>query len=48
MNPEPTPEQRLALSRAQLAHALREPVWLALVQRWLQAQAATRQTGSER
>lgn len=36
MSSELTPTQRLALSRAQLAQALRDPVWLLLLQRWLQ------------
>jgi hypothetical protein len=36
MNSELTPIQRLAISRAQLAQALRDPVWLLLLQRWLQ------------
>lgn len=30
-----TPLQRLAISRSQLASALRDPVWLLLLQRWL-------------
>lgn len=36
MNAELTPTQRLAISRAQLAQALRDPAWLLLLQRWLQ------------
>lgn len=39
MSSELTPTQRLAISRARLATALRDPTWLILVQRWLQAQA---------
>jgi hypothetical protein len=36
MSSELTPTQRLALSRAQLAQALRDPAWMLLLQRWLQ------------
>lgn len=36
MSSELTPTQRLALSRAQLAKALRDPAWMLLLQRWLQ------------
>lgn len=39
MSSDLTPVQRLAISRARLASALRDPVWLILMQRWLQAQA---------
>ena len=39
MSSDSTPEQRLAISRARLADALRDPVWLILVKRWLQAKA---------
>ena len=39
MSSDSTPEQRLAISRARLADALRDPLWLILVQRWLQAKA---------
>jgi hypothetical protein len=35
MSAELTPLQRLAVSRSQLAHALRDPVWLLLLQRLL-------------
>jgi hypothetical protein len=35
MNTELTPLQRLAITRSQLAHALRDPVWLMLLQRCL-------------
>jgi hypothetical protein len=35
MSAELTPLQRLAISRSQLAHALRDPVWLMLLQRLL-------------
>ncbi len=37
MTSDPTPEQRLAISRARLADALRDPVWMVLLHRWLQA-----------
>lgn len=37
---EPSPAQRLAISRARLADALRDPVWMVLLHRWLQTQAA--------
>lgn len=41
------PAERLALSRARLADALNDPLWLALLQRWLQAKArANPQAGS--
>ena len=36
MSAELTPLQRLAVSRGQLAQALRDPVWFLLLQRWLQ------------
>ena len=36
MSSELTPTQRLAMSRAQLAQALRDPAWMPLLQRWLQ------------
>jgi hypothetical protein len=36
MSSELTPAQRLAMSRAQLVQALRDPAWLLLLQRWLQ------------
>jgi hypothetical protein len=36
MSSELTPSQRLAVSRAQLAQALRDPAWMLLLQRWLQ------------
>jgi hypothetical protein len=36
MSSELTPTQRLVLSRAQLAQALRDPAWMLLLQRWLQ------------
>ena len=36
MSSELTPTQRLALTRAQLAQALRDPAWMLLLQRWLQ------------
>jgi hypothetical protein len=36
MSSELTPIQRLAMSRAQLAQALRDPAWLLILQRWLQ------------
>jgi hypothetical protein len=39
MSSNSTPAQRLAISRARLVDALRDPVWLILVQRWLQAKA---------
>ena len=39
MSSELTPAQRLAISRARLAQALREPMWLLLMERWLHAQA---------
>ena len=35
MSAELTPLQRLAISRSQLANALRDPVWLMLLQRLL-------------
>jgi hypothetical protein len=35
MSAELTPTQRLALSRARLVQALRDPAWLLLLQRWL-------------
>lgn len=35
MSAELTPIQRLAVSRAQLAKALRDPAWLILLQRWM-------------
>ena len=35
MNAGMTPIERLTLSRSQLAHALRDPVWLILLRRWL-------------
>jgi hypothetical protein len=36
MSSKLTPTQRLAMSRAQLAQALRQPAWWLLLQRWLQ------------
>jgi hypothetical protein len=39
MSHDLTPAQRLAVSRARLVEALRDPAWLILVQRWLQAKA---------
>ena len=36
MSSELTPSQRVAISRAQLAQALRDPAWMLLLQRWLQ------------
>jgi len=36
MSSELTPSQRLAVSRAQLAQALRDPAWMLLLQRRLQ------------
>ena len=39
MSTELTPEQRLAVSRARLADDLRDPAWLIVLQRWLQAKA---------
>lgn len=39
MSSDSTPAQRLAISRARLVDALRDPVWLILLQRWLQAKA---------
>jgi hypothetical protein len=36
-----TPAQRLAVSRAHLLLALRDPVWLIVLQRWLHSQAKT-------
>jgi hypothetical protein len=39
MTAQLTPAQRLALSRAQLVSALRDPVWLILLERWLHSQA---------
>jgi len=44
MSSDLNPVQRLAISRARLANALRDPVWLLLVQRWLQAQARSQAT----
>ncbi len=35
MNADMTPIERLTLSRSQLAQALRDPVWLILLRRWL-------------
>ena len=35
MSAELTPLQRLAITRSQLAHALRDPVWLMLLQRFV-------------
>ena len=35
MSAKLTPTQRLAITRAQLAQTLREPIWLLLLQRWL-------------
>jgi hypothetical protein len=35
MNTELKPLQRLAITRSQLAHALRDPFWLMLLQRCL-------------
>lgn len=34
MSDDMTPAQRLAISRARLADALRDPVWLILLRRW--------------
>lgn len=39
MSTELNPAQRLAISRARLADALRDPAWMALVQRWIQAKS---------
>ena len=39
MSSDLTPAQRLAISRARLVDALRDPLWLILMQRWLQAKA---------
>lgn len=39
MSSDLTPAQRLAISRARLVDALRDPLWLILLQRWLQAKA---------
>ncbi|MDP4622213.1 hypothetical protein [uncultured Limnohabitans sp.] len=39
MTPDLTPVQRLALSRARLAQALRDPTWLLLLQRLLEDKA---------
>lgn len=36
MSADLTPTQRLAISRAQVVKALRDPTWLLLLQRWLQ------------
>lgn len=36
MSTELTPVQRLAISRSQLAQAMRQPVWWMLLQRLLQ------------
>lgn len=36
MDSDMTPSQRLAVSRARLAQALRDPAWLLLLQRWLE------------
>lgn len=41
MSSELTPEQRLAISRARLADALRDPAWVILLERWLHAKAAS-------
>ena len=48
MSSELTPAQRLAISRARLAQALREPMWLLLMERWLHAQAQTPKPGPSR
>lgn len=39
MSSDLNPAQRLAISRARLVDALRDPLWLILLQRWLQAKA---------
>lgn len=36
MSSELTPTQRLAMTRAQLVQALRDPAWLLLLKRWLE------------
>ncbi|WP_158270522.1 hypothetical protein [Limnohabitans sp. Jir72] len=41
MNADLTPVQRLAISRARLADSVHDPIWLILLQRWLQAKAKT-------
>lgn len=38
MSADLTPAQRLAISRTRLVNALRDPLWLILMQRCLQAQ----------
>jgi len=42
MNKVQSIQQRLAVSRALLMEALRDPVWLILVQRWLQEKPISR------
>lgn len=37
-----SPVQRLAVSRTLIAHALRDPVWVILVQRLLKERATTK------
>lgn len=39
MSSDLPPAQRLAISRARLVDALHDPLWLILLQRWLQAKA---------
>jgi hypothetical protein len=48
MNEPLTPSQRLAVSRARIAEALRDPVWLILLQRWLKEKSkASKPTASD-
>ena len=47
MTSDPTPEQRLAISRARLADALRDPIWMVLLHRWLQTPSPKPTQGSQ-
>lgn len=42
-----TPTQRLVVSRARLAQALRDPAWLLLLQRWLESHASSAPASSQ-
>lgn len=42
-----TPAQRLAISRARLADALRDPFWLILVRRWQRGQEVKADTHAD-
>ncbi len=42
MHNEMTPLERLAVTRSQLAQALRDPVWLLLLRRWMKEKPPAR------